>query len=357
MMSVERAIREGRMQPDQEVLLIRNDADAKGLHREYVQKLVDEAEKSPDHDVFVGALRWETEKFRDYPGFAVVANFMEVLRAVAGRNEEYNLTTSGANSTVRMSTLAAVGGLGESDYLGAGSDDLELGHRIIEARGGPGGVIGNRSGSGSSGGARVSRILNLRERIPVGSRTRSTKRPLRYVRGAQIDTDATRLIDIYRRDETLSDAWADFDQGGHNVRDNASDRGLFDREDPLTDIDDIARRIETNISDLSTAWYQSPVFVQAGLRFMFPEFVPEKAGSRRQNQGERVYEVLWVDGQCTFKFTPEGKEWLQAKLLRDSKGRWDGYGSRVRRALYHETRPGSKRKPASNRPRFVRSRA
>ena len=47
---------------------------------------------------------------------------------------DVNVQTAGANTSVRLSTLASVGSIGFSDYTDAGSDDIEVGRRISLVR-------------------------------------------------------------------------------------------------------------------------------------------------------------------------------------------------------------------------------
>ena len=54
--SVRRAIKEGRMLKDQEVLMITNDADARGMSKNYLERYIKQMDRSPRSDGFIGRI-------------------------------------------------------------------------------------------------------------------------------------------------------------------------------------------------------------------------------------------------------------------------------------------------------------
>lgn len=355
LMSVEKSMRDGRRSPDADMLIIRNDADAQGISREYLTNMIKAAENEKDADGFVGSVRWDTAEHREYPGFGVVTNFREIMHAITGRKSSTRrVPTIGINTAVRASMFAAVGCIGTGSYIGAGSDDLEIGHRIYEARE-PGGSkpepVVNTYGEATSGrrGRRTAMLEALAERrrpltysAPVAGSV--TARPIRVVRAATIDSAGERLLNLYRQDKPVTDAWSDFDQGGHKERGEVN--GVLSGPEKLTDMGKIAGQIETNISAMGTQWFNDPTYMRTGIAFMFPE---------SSEDGQPIYSLTWQGSQCVFRLTDPGKKWLRQRLERDGLGRFDHYGSRVRRNLYQDVKPGARKQPKTSAPRFVQA--
>lgn len=309
----------GQFEADQDVLVVRNDSDAKGMSRRYLEHMLGAFDSDSSADAFVGGMRWETESHKKYPGFGVSGNFREVMQALTGRpGSKDQVPTIGINHAIRVSMLAAIGGLGTGEYTGAGSDDLEIQGRVYAARGtrsnGTSGYSGYGSGSGPA---------------------RSHVKPIKYVVGAQIDSSADRVMAAYfGKGRGFIDAWNDFDAGGYKEPDMSD---IPDApESPEKDIDTIASRIERDISGMSTQWFRDPARVRTGLAFMFPDAT---------KAGQPIYEITWNSGRCSFRFTPEGKTWLKKRLMRDSRGRYDSFGTRAARALYGKVESGASKRP------------
>ena len=353
---VDDAVRRGAIADDSDVLIVRNDADTKGMSSRYLRNVIDAADKSDGRvDAFTGGNRWETSRHRDFPGFGVVSNFTEVMYSLsARRSSDARLATKGNNTAIKASSLAGIGSIGFGAYVGVGSDDLELGDRVYAARTSK---PQPQRGILSRGAQRIlyGRGGKPRARTTAGSAGyggantgSSSVRPVSYVRGAQMDTSSDRLLNLYRAGESISGAWDAFDRGGHRGRSVVPDGVSLIDADDMDDFDSVVKRVEYNISDVATNWYRDPAKVQAGLRFVFP---------KQTKDGKPVYDLRWHNGDCEFTLTDAGRDWFQSRLERDQRGRFDPFGNRVRRNLYQETRRGAKKQPNTNRPRFVAPRA
>ncbi|MFY9228415.1 MAG: hypothetical protein WAO28_03800 [Candidatus Microsaccharimonas sp.] len=332
MLSVQDQMRQGIIPADRDVLLIRNDADAQGMDRRYVERMIATANEHPENDVFTGAIRWDTERHKDLPGFAFVTNLKEVIQIASHRaGSEVNPQTVGINTAVKMAAFAAVGGAGHSTWdTGAGSDDLSIGGRIGDARRGTYGTTG--------------RYARRRRNGYAATRDPSTPHKFhRLVSGAGIDSKGDRLEATYLSNG-IGDTWSDFDAGGHRSR-SAGLAGL-DRKESLKNADSgaVVSQIEKNISSMLRSWHGNSVssaLVRSALAMMLPV----------ELKGKPTYEMKYNSGKATFAFTPEGADWVVNHMRRGSGGRFDHIGTRVRRQLYSEN--SEKRKSVSAQPRFV----
>ncbi|HVX58844.1 MAG TPA: hypothetical protein VG964_03900 [Candidatus Saccharimonadales bacterium] len=294
-LAVERAVSEGRRPSAYDAVLITNDADAHGLRKNYLDLYIKAMESEPSADVFAGIIRGGIKEYADVPGFGVVNGLYYVMNAMYYREHRKNgrrMSTPGANSGFRLSTLAAVGGSEDRNDLGVGADGA-IGRKVQAAR------------EGSNPDRAVTK----------------------HVAFAQIDTDPDRLLGAYMSGRFVGSAWNDFDDGG-GYKPRTEARGVVDKENIEKDIDDIARRIEINIEGFASGWYQDEATVDSALALYF--------GLSDRN-GNPLYTKSWKGGSFSFKFTEEGKVHLRNVLLRDSKGRYDHYGSRTRRRLYSDT--------------------
>ncbi len=321
MLSVQQQIKNGVLSPNQDVVMIRNDADAQGMDRRYLARLIDTAEEHPENDVFTGAVRWETARYRDMPGLAFVANLQSTMQLAAlRRNVQAWPQTVGINTTVRMSTFAAVGGIGEDAWdTGAGSDDLKIGGRISDARSGK---ISYRGG-----------IFRRRRYYASTDSQRGSYSYHRLVAGAGIDSKADRIERAYLTNG-VAYAWNNFNKGGYEDRSSGLER-LPRKEDIIHDSATILKRIEDNVSGLIAE--NNPAQMNAALALM----LPREVGGR----------LLYTITRSRFKLTDDGAKWLLNRLRRNGKGQFDAIGGRVRRQLYSEAL--GKLKPASPVPRFV----
>ena len=326
LLSVERAMRAGGLDPDQDVLLIRNDADAIGMCAGYLDRLIRAADRHFDADAFQGAVRWGTPHTCDYPGFGVVVSFKEGLRALTARvGSPYRVrpSTTGSNVAVRMSTLAAVGSVGTTDYYGAGADDLEIGIRVHEARA--------RQGASS--------LTNLDRRGADG-----LPRTIRFVPGAQIDASGERSFATYSSGESITATWSTFNAGadGYTARIDAA--GATSVTPGSIDLDASIDRIERNVEDLASSWYADPELVDSALRLVIGRTV----------DGLATYDRSWHGGRFSFAFTSAGRSWLKRRLHGDGGAGVEPYWRRTMRSLYGGP-VGVATSQISRRPRMVAS--
>ena len=346
-LSTNRAIEKGSMDPDHEVVVIRNDADGRGISEGYIGKMVEQVTDSST-DIAIGRLKWGIEQTKGLPGFAVALQFLEGVRGSARRAREKGIDvavqTTGANSGIRVSTLASVGSLGFGSYTGAGSDDIEIGHRVNLIRKADSPLHLSLYGKkhGSLRGVRAwlaSRGSASDEYEIIGSDDDDT---ITIANGATIDTNTDRLLACYLRDESIGKAWNDFNTSGHKSRSDDLPEEI--PSESLEDFDAIASKIEFQISGIITDWKVDPRMIEMELRRSFP---PENKSD------VPMYELKQEGKITTFKFTEEGKKLLQKRLQRNNRGQYDPLGSRRMRVNYGVRTP-KRAFPIGRTPRLVK---
>lgn len=307
LMAVLNGIELGRIHGERGVLLIRNDADAVGMSRRYLERMTGAAAQHPDADVFIGGIRWGTAHYEEFPGFGVVMGFKEGIRALTMRrgSEYWRLpATNGTSFAIRMSALAAVGGVGHSHYYGAGGDDIEIGGRINNAR-------------RRSHGAHPGRF-----------------RSIRYVTDAQIDASGERALGVYRSGKSVIHTWDSFN-GGRNGYTERGDAGGDHPAEPDRNRPEVTiERIAQAVTDLVTHWYPDRRLADSALRLMF--------GST-DDAGRPIYRTQWTSDGFRFDLTDEGRAWMTQRLGQDGTGKCSPYGHRTRRALYQSVGGASPR--------------
>lgn len=327
LMSLRRSVKSGNIQPDHDVLVVRNDADMNGIGRHYIKSMQDNMRENDTIDVFTGTTRFGVERYRDLPGFGIVTNIMQ-MGNVLGASGRYNkVHLGGANAGVRATTLAGVGGLGFGSWTGAGSDDVELGWRIAAARSGnvKEGIDHPRSGYGYNSGIKIS----------------TARKVLKRVGGAAIDTNGDRLEALYRNGGNVIDAWGDYDSnGGYQERPVALDGNGV--ESVRKDFKEVAERIRRNIEAIIVS-NDDDTLSRSVLAFSFPN--------------KSYYKFTRNDeGRVEFEFSRQGQAWLRNQILRDTRGRRDFYGDRAMRRLYGVAESRRARRPVPPRSPLVRSR-
>jgi hypothetical protein len=336
MLSVRDQMAEGTIPADRDVLLIRNDADAQGMDRHYVDHMIASAEDGSESEVFSGAVRWDTARHRDLPGFGFVSNLNEITNMAAHRKGSSEAKkTVGINMAIKMGVFAAVGGIGHGSYTGAGSDDLEVGKRVAGAR------------QGIYGTSRSYARRRNRRKDGLASGARKVHR---LVAGAGIDSKGDRMERSYLSPGGVVETWMTFDAGGARSRSEGLDE--LDRKEHMTTEEGAARviqRIESNLSGVLGGWYssQETVEMRSALAMMLP----------RELNGQPTYTIRKIrspggDTAAEFKFSSDGATWLVNHLRRDTRGRIDPLGRRVRRQLYSENT--AKLRSVSAQPRFVK---
>ncbi len=309
--AMERSIAEGRRDSSAEALLITNDADTEGMSYKYLKNYIKSMEENPKQDTFTATIRRGVSAYEDYPGYAMVSNFyantsMAMLHHQA--KGDGGVSTDGPNSAFRMSLYAAMGGV-EAE-IGGGADGA-LAQRAWIARFSPGKQTIWRKIQGKKEAAGSNRVLG------------------KFVSGASVDTMPDRLLGAYRQGKWVASGWDGFDNGGYESREAVAQAGTIGPENPETEIDDIAKRIEISISAFGSRWWRKPSAIATSLRTTFGPNKP----------GHELYRYTWdfsksSDGAFVFEFTDEGKKELQKRMLYDRKGNRSNIGARMRHHLY-----------------------
>lgn len=323
LLALDAAQDDGRLESTDDVLLLRNDSDPKGIAQNYLKNYARSFTDDKEPDIFTGVTTFDNTKADRLPGLVFAANFMQSLELLASRHGKVH--TGGANFGVRASTFAAIGGTGfdESDS-GAGSDDVVIGRRIKSVRDGQ--FATSRSGLAAyiRGGYRDQRGST------EGS---SSRRKIAKKISARIDTDSDRQEGLYLQGIPIIDSWNpehEFDKDGYQPRDarlanTTSTESL--KNDPLLVIDRIRNDMEQSI----LSYIESPAVVKSALEFAF------------MGIGSAGYTLVNRGGRPKLEFSEAGKEYLINHLSRDAEGRFDPYGSRKQRQLYGRVKKGAAR--------------
>lgn len=309
--AMDAAVKDGRRSASTEALLITNDADTEGMSSKYLKNYIRALEQNPKQDAFTGIIRRGVSSYKDYPGYGFVSNFYANTSMAMIHHQQRGtggFSTDGPNSGIRMSMYAAMGGV--EDEVGAGADGM-LTHRMSTVR--------------RSEGDRTLWHKIRRTDAPKGSERVIGK----LVAGSSLDTLPDRLLGAYRQGKWIASGWDGFDNGGYESRESVAQAGTVGPENPATEIDAIATRIETSIQAFGSRWWRNPSVIATSLRTTFG---PNKSG-------EELYEYQWDlskpgDGAFTFHFTDRGKEELKKRMLFDRKGNPSEFGERMRHHLY-----------------------
>ena len=274
-----------------DVLLLSNDADCQGMSDDYLTKMLEVGDNKKEKDAFLGRIEWDTKRWQDYPSFHLSVRFLQFLDLVARYpkgDQSCHIPTSGANSMVKASILAAIGGVDPENNIGGGAD-INLGRRIKYARG------------------------------------PQAEMPIDYVHAAWLDTNGDRAFNAYVQGKSVMRMWSDFDKSGYKSREEVGvgdeaysgyygqnqaidlgpklkqdNDGNFAAEDINNDWDDIVTRFEyqmssglqINFGNNFNAWRRA-------LNFTFGNNKP----ARWDISGNQV------------KITKAGQNWLKQQLI------------------------------------------
>lgn len=306
--AIKKRIDGGLWDENNDVIIMRNDADMKGFSRHGWREMLKAADGNPETDIFKGVTRFGVGRSSSYPGFGVIADAATTINTLSAARGEVH--TGGANFAVQASTLAAVGGLGALVRTGAGSDDVEVGRRIQAARMGAikalasgRGYYYSRSGSGQ------------------GTNGRSI---LKQVGGANVDVDAERFIRKYMEGRWWQEVWGDgrstssfsSGPGGYAPRDSGQ---LSNKPEK---IDDAAiERIELNL--MSELLFSPEQDRRRVLSLIFRD----TPGAYTLTEG--------ANGELVgFTLTRAGRKAIRRYIKEDSAGRRWSFGERKRAQLY-----------------------
>jgi len=316
LLAVQRRMQSGAMDADHEVLIIRNDADPEGLSRNYLgsyQRALHDP-KNESIDVFKGVTRFGVKWAKKYPGFAIASNFaagLSVLLSARGLP-----ATGGANFAIKASTLAAVGGLGDMEWTGAGSDDGAIGRRIRTARFGIG--------------------IIPRSAMPEENKYKMAA----HVAGATVDTNPARLIPYHLEGRPYSDAWSgDFVDGEGGYRERLA--GKVVTPDGRSEIaGNWAREFEAIEATITSELRWNGIDDSRRMLALFFSGVPG------------AYTVSGTGKNVRFRFTAAGKQYVKERIAKETNNTKGHYGDKLRRVTYGVQSPNG-RKAASASPALV----
>ena len=136
MLAIDKAVKEGRMSADNDVLMVRNDVDVKHIDSHYIEGYQEAARKNPKTPIFTGTTWFNITHQRRVPGLGAVTTIERMSNLFGALNGRIH--SAGGNFGYRASHFAAINGYGFSangDYIGsgAGADDLRAGQRLADA--------------------------------------------------------------------------------------------------------------------------------------------------------------------------------------------------------------------------------
>ncbi len=140
---------------NEELIMVSNDADLKGVAPEYVSNFIRRFKKEPKTDAFMGQLDWDPESYIRNPLVHVGTRLFQYI-SVQHRKARRGIESSGANFAYRSSIYASVGGYNAHVRMG---EDNDFGRKLLLARRG----ATNRTPI-AYGGARVSRLYTSSRR-------------------------------------------------------------------------------------------------------------------------------------------------------------------------------------------------
>lgn len=332
LLSLRVAIAEGRMEAGHDVQIIRNDADARGIHKNYLRSLQRAFRENGSTDVFTGTTRFDEQRAGDLPGMVLGQHFAQTVDILES-SRQGKIHTGGANFGVRASTLSAIAPVLEKNpEKGVGSDDVALGRVIAASR------ARNKSYTAGSRQPRIRRFV--RQRTPYyGSEAAFSDRKVAVrVAGAQIDTDSQRSEEVYLLGGNFHNTWdGNFDDGGHRERGQGMDDPVLaeKREELKGDVNKQIEKLQDDMNyTIRIAGGPSNPAVRTALTFMF-------AGLKQG--GDYSTGIGYVVRGGKVEFTPDGRRFLANRIDRDARGRFDQLGSRLSRQLYGQVSSRSTR--------------
>lgn len=136
MLAIDKAVKNGRMSADNDVLMVRNDVDVKHIDSHFIEGYQEAARKNPKTPIFTGTTWFNTNHQRRVPGLGAVTTIERMSNLFGALNGRIH--SAGGNFGYRASHFAAINGYGftaNGDYIGsgAGADDLRAGQRLADA--------------------------------------------------------------------------------------------------------------------------------------------------------------------------------------------------------------------------------
>lgn len=294
-----------------DILMVRNDADSRGISPVYVERLLKGADVMPNALAFTGeSILDVTRLMPTHPGLALTLGFDAMLARLSPDR------TGGANFAVKLGAYCGMRGLGSAQGGGTGSDDLAIGDRINAARGyasstGSYGTSGYASGTTSSD-------------SPID------RRPVRFV-GASLESTGERQIRAYTAGRNpVHHAWDDFSSGDGGFTPRYDGLGRLRKEN----MGEAIRSAETYISEMMNDRGMSRAQAETHLLRYFGHADRYRLSARR-------------DGTLALKITRPGERYIGQ--LRSGKQFKPGEGGIAGRNIR------KKLNAATGTPRYIRA--
>ena len=122
-------LRQQERKINDDLIIISNDADCKGVAPKYIENFIQKFDKYPECDGLSGQLDWDPEEFVSYPLIHVATRFFQYANKYSSTKWHW-VNTSGANFAYKSSIYAGVGGY-SGDSQG---EDTIFGQKITDAR-------------------------------------------------------------------------------------------------------------------------------------------------------------------------------------------------------------------------------
>ena len=306
MYGINEAIRDGAVPEDNDIMIVRTDADSIALNDHFIAGYQEAQRENPKTPVFTGHSWFDIAQQQKAPGFGA-AMFLERARRLAEGTLGDEVFTEGRTFGYSAKHFAAVNCFGfDGGWYGAGSDDLRVGYRISNALVGQ---FAQRRYNGVGGDT----LFDADTRMIVKSKTSS------------LITDADRQLRFYQagQDGTFPDASSalayDAQSGGYNAdpsRPFIPDDFVEDLTDPVR-FNSVAEQFEREMEALfgMDSWTGAHRFETIMAWFFecersdFDKYFTirdktEEDGITRENRTKK------------FDFTPEGKLRLRDILVK-----------------------------------------
>ena len=299
MLALRKAIKEKRLSPDADILIIRNDADTIHIHKHYLSSYSKAASDNPKTPIFVGTTWFDIENMYRTPGFAALMYFDRTL--TLSSNMMGNVFTAGGNFGYRAQYFAAVSGLGYNCYRNwyhVGSDDVQIGYRL---------------------------------RMAFWEQSKEEHYQICIViPEAIIDTNCTRLLSVYAEENDL----VTIDAYGAK-----SKRSFVNSPTRPKDTVQFTEKIDDEVSFRQTV-KQFELEMDSYLYFYGPEnpILKDSLNSLFENNDALQYfTVIQTEGKMRLSFTEEGKNVFR-ELIRNKFG--DGINRSLNDNLYRAIQEG-----------------
>ncbi len=126
---LQRNLSRGSSAPDH--IIVSNDADNKGIAKEYIQNFLDKFDGNPDTEAFMGQLDWDPESYTKNPLIHIGTRLFQYVDIQLRAKDPDDVASSGANFAFRSGIYAAINGYNPASQM---AEDVDLGRAIKAAR-------------------------------------------------------------------------------------------------------------------------------------------------------------------------------------------------------------------------------